>query len=111
MDKYDEMLAELEKQKQELTETQEKIKEAKRISQSLLPKCGNCQHYHPHFVPSTYPGTGQIYFTNIRSGHCVYPRNKRREETDVCQHFEPRTQKVTDKYRFFFCTHLTNTLR
>lgn len=110
MDKYDEMLAELEKQKQELAEAQEKIKEAKRISQSLLPKCGNCHHYHPHFVPNIHPGNGQIYFKHLTCGHCVYPRIKDRKEDSVCQYFEPRTQKVTDKYRFFFCTHLTNTL-
>lgn len=110
VNRYDELVTELEKQKRELIQAQEMLEEAKRISQTLVPKCVNCQYYHPHYVPSIHPSNGMVYFTCIREGHCDYPRLKNRTENDVCRHFEPKAQKITDKYRFFFCTKLTNTL-
>lgn len=49
--------------------------------------CANCKYYHQHYVRSsaTYGGYVACY-----SGHCVYPRIKKRMPEQHCQHFTER---------------------
>ena len=45
MDKYQEMLLELENQKEQIEKAKEQIKNARRLTQRMTPKCENCHHF------------------------------------------------------------------
>lgn len=47
--------------------------------------CGNCEHYHRHYVSDLKGG-----YVPILSGHCSHPRNKPRQANDACERFERR---------------------
>lgn len=83
MDKYDEMLSELENQQKEIKEAIEKIKRVKSISQCIAPKCGNCRHFYQHYIISNVKNENEVYFCKVSKGHCSYPRLKDRNEDDV----------------------------
>lgn len=49
MDKYQEMLLELENQKEQIEKAKEQIKNARRLTQRMTPKCENCHHFVQHY--------------------------------------------------------------
>lgn len=106
MDKYDEMLSELEKQQKEIKDAIEKIERAKRLPQCIAPKCGNCRHFYQHYIISNVKNENEVYFCKVSKGHCSYPRLKDRNEDDVCNYFEPKEKRFTDDIPWFKCTSM-----
>lgn len=105
MDKYDEMIASLEKQVEELKMAKLKIEEAKKASDAAIPKCANCQHYRQYFLLEEEEhlyGT-RYAFGRTYDGRCVFPRMKNRNPDDVCKYFEQREKRISDKFAKFVC--------
>jgi len=48
--------------------------------------CRNCEHYCSHFICDRESGQ----FVEINYGHCIFPRNKIRTQSDSCEHFAKR---------------------
>ena len=46
--------------------------------------CGGCVHFRRHYIK-----IGNCYCP-IAYGHCVYPRKKKRTQSDTCPNWTPR---------------------
>ena len=46
--------------------------------------CGGCAHFRRHYIK-----LGQEYHA-IAYGHCVYPRSKKRTQSDTCPNWTPK---------------------
>lgn len=107
MDKYQEMLLELENQKEQIEKAKEQIKNARRLTQRMTPKCENCHHFVQHYGiqhGSRQPEKHEIIvFQKICSSHCAFPRLKNRKPDDVCSYFEPKEVKIEDSRDIFIC--------
>ena len=65
------------------------------INTSKQPTCGNCAHFHRHYVMDTTHGFMRNSFQKISLGHCTFPRNKDRFDSETCKHFKPKADIVT----------------
>ena len=50
--------------------------------------CGGCVHFRRHYIKIGKIGD---CYRPIAYGHCVYPRSKKRTQSDTCPNWTPKT--------------------